>query len=68
LHFPFGAPPNPNAYKPWTHEDDDRLEQLFCEGKNTKELSAIFQRNRGAITSRIKKLELEHKYPSNEEG
>lgn len=53
---------HPNAYKPWTQEDDDLLEQLFCEGKTTRELSDIFQRKQGAIRSRIKKLELEEKY------
>ena len=52
----------PNAYMPWTQEDDDKLEQLFCEGKTTKELSEIFQRKQGAIRSRMKKLELEEKY------
>lgn len=52
----------PNAYMPWTQEDDDKLEQLFCEGKTTKELSEIFQRKQGAIRSRVKKLELEEKY------
>ena len=52
----------PNAYMPWTQEDDDKLEQLFCEGKTMKELSEIFQRKQGAIRSRVKKLELEEKY------
>jgi hypothetical protein len=50
------------AYLPWTKEDDDKLELLFCEGKKTKELSLIFGRNNGAIDSRIKKLELKEKY------
>lgn len=53
---------HPNAYKPWTQEDDNKLEKLFCEGKTTKELSEIFQRKPGAIRSRVKKLELEEKY------
>lgn len=52
----------PKAYMPWTREDDDRLELLFCEGKTTKELAEIFQRNEGAIRARVKKLELEEKY------
>ena len=52
----------PNAYKPWSQEDDDQLEQLFCEGKTAKELSDIFQRKQGAICSRLKKLKLEEKY------
>lgn len=53
---------NKNAYKPWTKEDDEQLEQLFCEGKTVPELMAIFARNEGAIESRIKKLELREKY------
>jgi len=53
---------NPNAYQPWTDEDDNRLELLYCEGKSTKELSELFGRNNGAIRSRIKKLELKEKY------
>jgi len=51
-----------NAYAPWTKEDDDKLEKLYCEGKSTKELSEVFGRNIGAIRSRIEKLELEKKY------
>lgn len=47
-----------NAYKPWAKTDDLKLTQLFCEGKKSKELSEIFQRNTGAITSRIKQLGL----------
>ena len=50
------------AYSPWTTEDDDKLELLFCEGKKVKELAQIFERNAGAINSRIKKLELKEKY------
>ena len=52
----------PNAYKPWTVEDDLELTQMWCEGATTKELAAHFQRKPSAITSRIKKLELEEKY------
>ena len=50
------------AYFPWTIEDDNKLELLFCEGKKVKELAEIFGRNTGAINSRIKKLELREKY------
>ena len=50
------------AYAPWTAEDDSKLELLFCEGKKPKELAQIFGRKEGAITSRIKKLELREKY------
>ncbi len=50
------------AYLPWTAEDDNKLELLFCEGKKAKELAEIFGRNVGAINSRIKKLEFKDKY------
>lgn len=50
------------AYLPWTIEADNKLEFLFCEGKNVKELAEIFGRNIGAIKARIKKLELKDKY------
>jgi len=50
------------AYAPWTTEDDNKLELLYCEGKKTKELAQVFGRNEGAINSRIKKLELRDKY------
>lgn len=50
------------AYLPWTNEDDERLEKLFCEGKPVAELSELFGRNLGAIRARIEKLELREKY------
>ncbi len=50
------------AYLPWSAEDDERLEALFCEGRSIKELAQEFERNEGAISSRIKKLELKEKY------
>ena len=52
----------PNAYAPWSEEDDLELTQMWCEGVTTKELAAHFQRKPSAITSRIKKLELVEKY------
>ena len=48
----------PNAYKPWHKEDDERLTKLYKEGVSIKELTTIFQRNRGSITSRLRKLKL----------
>ncbi|WP_324760268.1 DUF3276 family protein [Sphingobacterium thalpophilum] len=53
---------HPKAYRPWSTEDDEKLEALFCERKTVKELANIFERKAGAITSRIKKLELREKY------
>ena len=45
-----------NAYSLWSEEDDLQLVHLFQEGKSIEELMAIFQRNRGSITSRLRKL------------
>jgi hypothetical protein len=52
----------PNAYLPWTEEDDLELTRLWCEGMTVKALSAHFQRKPGAIRSRIEKLDLERLY------
>jgi len=40
------------------------LELHFCEKKSIAELCSLFGRNRGAIKSRIEKLELKTKYGS----
>lgn len=50
------------AYKPWNNEEENTLEQLFCEGKSIPEISEILGRKKGAIQSRIKKMELKEKY------
>ena len=54
--------PNHNAYKIWTHDEDEKLEHLFSVGKTTIELAQIFGREKCAIKSRIKKLGLREKY------
>jgi len=51
-----------DAYKPWTTELDDELTIMFCEGIHVKDLAKHFGRTRGAISSRIKKLELKELY------
>jgi len=48
----------PNAYEPWTQELDEKLEELYQNGKTVSELCDIFQRQPGGIRSRLKKLEL----------
>jgi DNA-directed RNA polymerase specialized sigma24 family protein len=50
------------AYRPWTIELDDELTVMYCEGINGRDIAKHFGRTRGAIRSRIKKLELEVKY------
>jgi superfamily I DNA/RNA helicase len=50
------------AYTPWTEEQDDELTTKYCEGVNIKDLANHFGRTKGAIVSRIKKLELDELY------
>ncbi len=50
------------AYKRWTTELDDELTVMYCEGVHIKDMAKHFGRSRGAIQSRIKKLELEELY------
>jgi len=50
------------AYMPWTPELDEELTVMFCEGVNIKDLAVHFGRTKGAIRSRIKKLELVELY------
>ena len=52
----------PNAYMPWREEDDIKLTQMWCEGVAIRDIATHFQRKPGAISSRIKKLELVEKY------
>lgn len=46
---------HPNAYKPWTTEDDQKLQQAFDEGTKLKELSKQFGRHPGSIKKRLEK-------------
>lgn len=48
----------PNAYKSWSKDDDALLTKLYKEGTSIEELMTLFQRNRGGITSRLRKLGL----------
>src|SRR6218665_1808566 len=47
------------AYKPWTAELDAELTALHGKGVSKKKMAEHFGRTKGAIISRIKKLELE---------
>lgn len=46
------------AYQPWTPELDAELTEMFSEGINLRDLAKHFGRTKGAISSRIKKLEI----------
>ena len=65
--FPAGVPTNymerqkalyPDSYKPWSTDDDALLTKLYMEGTSIEELMSLFQRNRGGIASRLRKLGL----------
>ncbi len=53
---------NKDAYRPWTEEADEDLTIRYCKGEHVKDLASYFGRTRGAIVSRIKKLDLENLY------
>lgn len=46
----------PNAYKPWSKKDDEKLVALFGSENSVKQLSALMGRHPGSIRSRLKKL------------
>ena len=45
----------PNAYRPWSKEDDLKLKALFGFGSGLKQLTGAFGRHPGSIRSRLKK-------------
>ncbi len=49
----------PNAYAKWSEEDDALLMELQAQGLTVGELAREFNRNMGAIQSRLKKLKNE---------
>lgn len=50
------------TYKPWTDELDKELTVMYCEGVNIWDIAKNLGRTKGAIISRIKKLELQELY------
>ena len=49
---------HPNAYRPWSKEQDEELTKLFSSGLKVADLMKKFGRKRGGITSRLEKLGL----------
>ena len=49
---------NKKAYRPWTAELDHELANLHAEGLSIDELMGHFERTKGAIVSRLKKLHI----------
>jgi F-box protein 18 (helicase) len=50
------------AYGRWTDQLDTELTVMYCEGVNIRDIAKQLGRTKGAIISRIKKLELEELY------
>lgn len=50
------------AYQPWTPDTDYELTMMYNEGKDLKEIAGYFGRTKGAVWSRIKKLDLDNLY------
>ncbi len=48
----------PRAYEKWTDEEDGTLRELVRSGETVAQIAGRLQRNRGAIRSRIVKLNL----------
>ena len=48
-----------SAYEKWSPEDDERLKEMYAAGHGIAELAKHFERNEGAIRSRLRKLELD---------
>jgi ATP-dependent exoDNAse (exonuclease V) alpha subunit len=49
---------HPNAFRPWSKEQDEDLKKLFNEGLKISELMKTFGRKRGGINARLEKLGL----------
>lgn len=47
---------NPNAYEPWTEEDDKELASMWAEGMAVADIADHFGRKNSAIITRLKKL------------
>ena len=49
---------HPNAYRPWSREDDDKLTAMFREGAGVSALVKEFGRQKGSINARLIRLGL----------
>lgn len=49
---------NPNAYEPWTEENDEELARMWSEGMAVADIADHFGRKNSAIITRLKKLGL----------
>ena len=47
-----------NAYKPWTKENDNKLQKMFLDGATKTNIAKAFDRGPGSILARLKRLKL----------
>jgi DNA-binding NarL/FixJ family response regulator len=50
---------HPNAYEPWTPEQEEILKSMYKGGSPVKDIASALKRQPGAIISRIRKLGLD---------
>lgn len=55
---------HPNAYAPWTHEQEQTLAELHESGMSISQIANEMGRRPGAITARLEKLGLIDERPS----
>lgn len=48
---------HPGAYQPWSAEADSELMNLYLKGTSVKDLANYFERTKGSIQARVKRLE-----------
>jgi (p)ppGpp synthase/HD superfamily hydrolase len=51
----------PNAFLPWSEEEDATLEKMWAEGADAETMATHFKRKPSAITTRLKRLGLVRK-------
>ena len=56
---------HPRAYEKWSPEDDERLKEMYAAGHGVAKLAKHFERDNGAIRSRLKKLGLDRSVAAN---
>lgn len=49
---------HPNAYRPWSEEEDAEIRGCFYQGMSVKKMAEKFNRTKGAIRSRLNKFKL----------
>lgn len=56
----FNGSSKENSGKPWSDEDDFMLKTMFQEGVSVSDIAASLKRSRGAIRSRVEKLDINY--------